>query len=142
MHPVKNLLLFVITIRRNNDRDRFLDRFFRRVTEETFRPGIPTGNDSVEVFANNRVAGRLNDRRQLPARFFAAFAIRDVAQIGGKNRRVVDLDRGDGQFDQNFRTIFANADDFDPLADDRPFSGLEIFREAATVLFAQTRRNY
>ena len=141
MHPVKNLLLFVITIRRNNDRDRFLDRLFRSITEETLGPGIPAGNDSVEVFADNRVIGGFNDRRQLPARFFAAFAIRDVAQIGGKNRRVVDLDRGDGQFDQNFRTIFANAGDFDAFANDRPFSGLEIFRQAAAVLFAQTGRN-
>ncbi len=58
----------------------------------------------------------------MPAGLFVACALGDVAQVGGENRGAVDLERGDGQFDQNFRAVLAHTRDLDPLSDHRPLT--------------------
>ena len=36
--------------------------FFRGVAEDTFRGRIPRGDDAVEILADDRIVGKLNDR--------------------------------------------------------------------------------
>ena len=54
-NPLQNAWLFVASFRWNERQDRLADNFFRLVTEEAFGGGIPTGDDSIEIFADDGV---------------------------------------------------------------------------------------
>src|SRR5262249_56141184 len=57
--------LFVQTIRRDQDRDRLANGILRQVAVQPFGSAIPTGNDPIEVGADDGIVGRLDDRREL-----------------------------------------------------------------------------
>ena len=54
-NPLQNAWLFMPPLWRNQSNDRLPDDFFRLVTEEAFGGGIPTSDDSIEIFADNGV---------------------------------------------------------------------------------------
>src|SRR5947199_9352446 len=70
--PFDNSQLFIVALRRNQSGDRFADDFISRVAKETFRFFVPTGDHFVEIFADDRITKRLNDRSQATVRFFGA----------------------------------------------------------------------
>ena len=141
MDAIQDLLFFMIAIGRNDDRDWFLKSFLRSVTEEVFRSGVPTRDNPVKFLADNRVVGGFDNGGQTPARFFVCLALTDITQIRGENRRAVDLQGRDRQFNQNFRAIFPHSGDFDALANDRALARFQIMSETAPMLFAHARRN-
>src|SRR5580700_8466608 len=52
--------------------------FSGRVTENSLRTLVPTGNDSVQIFTNNRVIRAFDDSGQTPAGSLELLALRDV----------------------------------------------------------------
>src|ERR1043165_137120 len=60
----ENLGHLVPPFRMRQHRDRLTDGFLRRITEDSFRAFIPTGDDSIQIFADDRVIGTLNDSRK------------------------------------------------------------------------------
>ena len=55
--------LFIEPTGRYEHGDRLADRFRRCVTKEPHGPVIPTGDDAVEVFADDGIVGRRGDGR-------------------------------------------------------------------------------
>src|SRR5205823_885035 len=141
MNPVENLLLFMVSVWRNDDRDRFVDRFVSFETKKLFCARIPAGDDSVKIFAHDRIFREFNDRGQMAASFFVTFTFANVAQISGKNRQAVDLERGNGQFDQNFGAVFAQAGNLDPFPDDRALASFQKMSQPAAMLLSHARWN-
>ncbi len=63
--PRENVQLFLLTIRRNEQSRHWLpNRFGRRVPEQTLRTLVPTGNDSIQIFTDDRVVGGVHDRAE------------------------------------------------------------------------------
>ena len=55
VNPIKDLLFFVIAVRRNDDGDRFVDHLVGAKTEKLFGASVPAGDDSIQIFADDRV---------------------------------------------------------------------------------------
>src|SRR5438045_2899699 len=84
-----NARFLVVAVWRNKSKDRFPDDFFRRVPKQTFGPGVPSSDDPVEIFADDRIVGGLDNGSQEPAGFFTAGPVSDVAQVSGEHRLVI-----------------------------------------------------
>src|SRR4029434_6024817 len=65
LEPRENVRLFVLAVRRNEHRNGLADGFLGRVAEQTLRAFIPTGDNAVEVFANDGVVRGIDNRSQL-----------------------------------------------------------------------------
>ena len=64
---------------RDEDRDRPAHDLFGRVAVDPLRSFVPAGDDSVERFSDDRVVGRVDDRRQVlggPRAFFRRLGLR------------------------------------------------------------------
>jgi len=59
---------FVLTVGRDQNRDRFADYFISRITEYPLRAFVPAGHDAVESLTDDRVFSRFDDRCK-PRRF-------------------------------------------------------------------------
>src|SRR5437762_14174625 len=77
--PFHDSQLFVLAIRRDQDRDRFADNFSSGVAKEPFRFFVPTGDPFIEIYAYDRVTGGLNNRSQAAVSIFGALLLGDVA---------------------------------------------------------------
>ena len=71
-------LLFV-AIRWNQSHDRRADHFLGSVSEDAFRPEIPTGDDTVQVLSDDGVVGGSHDGCQLASSDFRQMALGHVA---------------------------------------------------------------
>src|SRR5687768_2479187 len=58
----QNRRLFVEMVLRNDDRDGEADNFLRGVTKDTFGALVPTRDDTVQRFTNDRIICRLDER--------------------------------------------------------------------------------
>src|SRR5262245_51065202 len=76
-----------MTIVWNEDRDVLTDGFRSRVTENLFCPTIPAGDHSIERFADDRVIGRLDNRRKVRARELGSPPFGDVAKYQNDSRQ-------------------------------------------------------
>ena len=76
--------------RRNDPGDRLPDHLGRGVAEQPLRGRVPRLNDAVQILADDRVVGRLHQRRQVQRGGRGAFLIADVA---GDFRRADDAAR-------------------------------------------------
>src|SRR5204863_8986181 len=63
--PLQDSFLFIQALGRNEDRDGPAHDFIRAVTENAFRALVPTGNNAVQVLADNRIVRRLDDGSQI-----------------------------------------------------------------------------
>src|SRR5206468_10877387 len=93
----------------------------------------------VEIFADDRVAERLNDRSQTTVRVFGASALGDVTQICRENRRPIDLECRDCKLDKNFRTIPTQRLDFNQFSEQRAFASLQIMSQSLSMSLANSR---
>ena len=59
------------SIRRYHQCDRLADGLGRRITKKPFRPVIPRLDDAVQIFTDNRVVGRGDNRRKVCAGGFS-----------------------------------------------------------------------
>ena len=66
----ENDWLLILQLLWDDDGDRFADDLRRRITEQPSGTRIPADDDAVEVFADDRIVGRFDDVRELPARLF------------------------------------------------------------------------
>src|SRR5713101_703912 len=66
--PFDNSQLFIVALRRNQSGNRFADDFISSVAKEPFRFFVPTRDHLIEIFADDRVTKRINDRRQTTVR--------------------------------------------------------------------------
>ena len=57
----QNSRFFILTVRRNQNRNGFSDDFVGPVAEKMLGSFVPTRDFSVEILADNRVARRLNN---------------------------------------------------------------------------------
>src|SRR5262249_15121417 len=64
-NPGQNTRLLVLAARRKQDRHRAADRLLGGVTEQTFCAGIPGLDYAIQILADDRVVGVLDDRNQL-----------------------------------------------------------------------------
>ena len=62
-NPVQNSGLFIHPIRRHQDGDRAPDDFLRLITKNSFRAAIPTGDDSLQIFADDGIIGGFHNGR-------------------------------------------------------------------------------
>ncbi len=61
--------LFLKPIGWEQDRNRFADHLIRRVAEDAFSRQIPAPDDAIEVFADDRIVSRGDDRGEQPLDF-------------------------------------------------------------------------
>src|SRR5439155_19355038 len=60
----KNLVFFKLALRRNDQTDGLTDDIISAVPEDPLGATVPGGDDAVQVFADDRVLGRGDDRRE------------------------------------------------------------------------------
>src|SRR5262245_24733192 len=60
----ENSRLFIIALWRHQHSDRLSYDFLFLITKNPFSAFVPARNNAVEVFADNRIIGRVNDRTQ------------------------------------------------------------------------------
>jgi hypothetical protein len=77
---LENLQLLILPVRWNENRDRFADYFFRRISEYPLRALVPAGDNAVEVLADDGVVGGFDDRDEPMSGLLGAFAVADVDQ--------------------------------------------------------------
>src|SRR5258706_5394235 len=70
----------VVPVHRNEYHDWLADRLLRRVAEELHRTLIPTRDDAVEIFGQDSIICRFNDRGEPLHRLFGLMAFRNVHQ--------------------------------------------------------------
>ena len=61
-------MLFIEPIRRKENCNRLANHFFRLVSKDALRAGVPRADDSVEVLGQHGVCGKLDNGRQASAR--------------------------------------------------------------------------
>src|SRR6266480_1346201 len=137
--PFDNSQLFIVALRRNQSGDRFADDFISSIAKEPFRFFVPTGDRLIEIFADDRVTERLNDRSQTTVRILGASALSDVAQICRENRRPIDLECRDGKLHENLCTIPTQCLDFDQLSEQWAFASLQIMSQPFSMPLANSR---
>ena len=76
----QNLILFRLMIRRNQPPDGGTHDFGGAVAEKLFRPAIPTGDEAVQIFADDGILRKLDNRRQPGTSFLRTPALGDVQQ--------------------------------------------------------------
>src|SRR2546423_1984309 len=86
-NPLQNLRFFSIALDGNNQQNRLANRFFGRVTEEPFRRLVPTGDNPIEVFADDWIERALNDCGQQVVFSLAYFQVGNVIE---GNHRAMD----------------------------------------------------
>src|SRR6516164_2265573 len=70
-NSLTNGAFFMLSVWGDQNRDRFADRFFGRITEHSHCALVPTGNDGVEGLADDSVITRLDNGREPPKTLFA-----------------------------------------------------------------------
>ena len=70
--------LLVVSLSRNQNRDRFADSFFGGIAKQPLRALIPTHNDAVQIFADNGVIRRLDDGGQSLTGLFGLLQLGDI----------------------------------------------------------------
>src|SRR5439155_2713363 len=60
----KNLVFFRLAFRRNDQTDGLTDDFVSAVSEDPLGATVPGGDDAVQIFADDRVLARGDDRRE------------------------------------------------------------------------------
>jgi hypothetical protein len=79
----QNHRLFIESIWRNQNRDRLTDHLFGQISKQARRPAIPGLNDSLEVLADNRIVGSIDNGSQ-PVSSVRRVAGRNGAPVSGK----------------------------------------------------------
>src|SRR5262249_5043227 len=86
--------LLIVALWRHQDSDRLSYDFVVLITENPFSALVPAHNNTVEVFTDNRIIGRLNDGSQpLPALFCnlpVAGVLKDSDRACGETLLIVE----------------------------------------------------
>src|SRR5215475_797930 len=77
---LNNLRLFVQPVRRNQNGAGLAYRLLSRVAEHPLRALVPTSDDAVEVFAQNRVVRGIYDGAQQSGHLLPLFPLGDVEE--------------------------------------------------------------
>jgi hypothetical protein len=77
---LQNCGLFILPVRRYQNRDRPADSLFGSIAKQALGAPIPSRNNAIEVFAYDRIVGRLDDRCEAQRNDLGLFAICDVAR--------------------------------------------------------------
>ena len=64
LDALKNHLLFILSLGRDQYRDRLAQCFFGRVAVEMLGTLVPTSNDAGEIFGEDCIIRRFNDGRK------------------------------------------------------------------------------
>src|SRR5215813_6576692 len=64
LEPRQNFSFFLLAVRRNEHRNGPADGFLGRVAEQALRAFVPTGDNAVEVYADNCVVRGIDNRSQ------------------------------------------------------------------------------
>jgi len=95
--------LFVVALGRNEQQDRVPDDFVRPIAEETFRAGVPADDGTGQILADDRIVGRIHDRRDARSQDRGFLGDRDVAgdlrSADDMSRAVFDRRDGNGYLD-------------------------------------------
>src|SRR4029450_3287947 len=134
--PFHNSPLFTLATRRDQNADRLARNFSSRVAKEPFRFFVPTRDRLIEIDTYDRVTGGLNDRSQAAVSFFGALLLGDVAQVGRKNWRPIDLSCVDRKRHQNLGTIPAQGRDFDQSSQQRALASFQISSQTLSMPLA------
>src|SRR4029453_13321225 len=138
--PFHNFPLFTLAIRRDQNADRFARNFSSRGAKEPFRFFVPTRDRLIEIDTYDRVSGGPNDRSQAAVSFFGALLLGDVAEVGRKNWRPIDLSCVDRKRHQNLGTIPAQGRDFDQLSQQWALASFQIVSQPLSMSLAKSRR--
>src|ERR1700740_146501 len=68
-----------MAIRRDQSHNRRANHFVGRISEDALCPNIPTGDDTIQIFSDDRIVGRSNDGRELTRSDFGQMAIGHIA---------------------------------------------------------------
>jgi hypothetical protein len=71
----------VLAIGGNDDRDRLSDHFLREIAEQALRRPVPTGDDPVDILADDRIIGGVDDRREETFAFLRALALMSTSMF-------------------------------------------------------------
>src|SRR6266481_1404848 len=107
--PLQDVRLLVAGARRQQQRHRLADHFFRRIAEDLFRPAVPASDDPLERSADDRVVRRIDDGRQPEPQLLHLLALRDVADGARYQPAVLGLDRAQADFDRKLRAVLPAA---------------------------------
>ncbi len=73
--------LLTLAARRQEEGDRAAHHFRHGVAEEAFGAGVPRVDIAAEILADDRIVGRLDDRRQRRLGFIGPLPLGDVADV-------------------------------------------------------------
>src|SRR5678816_4408522 len=79
LDSVKNLLFFLNAIGRKEHPDGPADDFLRLVTKGAFGAKVPAGDDGMEILADDRVVGGVDNCRKQAAQLCIAPLVADIA---------------------------------------------------------------
>src|SRR5215213_1365597 len=88
----------------NDFGNRLTNHFFRIKSIEPFGSGVPAGNDSIEIFSNDRIVGVFHDCSQTLGVFLCASRLGGIAkdEDDTKNLAVVIFDWSGAVVDGSF----------------------------------------
>jgi hypothetical protein len=76
----ENFNLLVVSLWRNQDRDRLAYNLLGRIAEQAFRAGVQSGDNAIEALAQSSVVRRLDDRYQALRGTLGLLALGDIDQ--------------------------------------------------------------
>src|ERR1700759_4906576 len=90
------------------------DHFRGGVSEQTFRPAVPTLDDAFKILADDGIVRRLHDRGEPLLKLHGSVSVRDIAgNLGSSNDRSRSVpDRRNGEGDVENSSIFGPAPGF------------------------------
>ncbi len=82
---LENVRLFMLPVRRDQQRDVAADDFACGIPKHPFRAAVPRGDDAAKRLADDCISRRLDNRGQLGLHLLRLLALADVAHDAGKD---------------------------------------------------------
>src|SRR6202012_3865592 len=90
-----NFRLFTATVGGDDKSDVLADGFVGCIAKQPFRAFVPTGDDTIQILADNRVIGRIHNGSEQASGAFSSVANGNVAGDTEMNDLPVGLAKGD-----------------------------------------------
>src|SRR4029453_7055299 len=90
-YPAENMGLLLYRFGRNQHRNRSANRFGRTVSEEALRRRIPRLDDTLQIFTDDRVVGRCNNRPESTLRLVSPFSLDGEGHVASNDPSRHDL---------------------------------------------------
>ena len=140
-NPRQNVRFFVRAFRRNEHQHRFAHGFLRRVAKKLLCAGIPTGDDSTESLADDRIVGLLDDGREPLAHFLHPLPFGDITHDAGEDAALAQPGLAHRQVQRKGGSVFSTPAHLAAAPDDFALTRPLVVGEVGIVLVVIGRRH-